>query len=102
MWERFARLNEVPMFTCDDPAVFVTATKLADDGDGLIVRARECAGAAREVALRCGARAYAVGCVDALERPVAGEATFDDGAIVARFGPYELRTFRVAYASKPA
>ena len=102
MWERFARLNEVPMFTCDDPAVFVTATKLADDGDGLIVRARECAGAAREVALRCGARAYAVACVDALERPVAGEATFDDGAIVARFGPYELRTFRVAYASKPA
>jgi alpha-mannosidase len=39
-WERFARRAEVPMFSCDDPAILVTATKLADDGDGVIVRAR--------------------------------------------------------------
>jgi alpha-mannosidase len=102
VWERFARRTEVPMFTCDDPAVFVTATKIADDGDGLVVRARECDGAERRVRLRCGARAFEVACVDALERPAAGEATLADGAIVATFRPYELRTFRVATASKRA
>ncbi len=102
VWERFARRTEVPMFTCDDPAVFVTATKVADDGDGLIVRARECDGAERRVHLRCGARAFDVACVDALERAATGEATLTDGAIVATFRPYELRTFRVATASKRA
>jgi alpha-mannosidase len=102
LWERFARRTEVPMFTCDDSAVFVTATKVADDGDGLIVRVRECDGVERTVHLRCGARTYDVACVDALERPAAGEATLTDGAIVATFRPYELRTFRVATASKRA
>jgi alpha-mannosidase len=102
LWERFARLSEVPMFTCDDPAIVVTATKIADDGDGLIVRARECDGRARDVELRCGARAFGVACVDALERPVPGDAVFADGAVRATFRPYELRTFRIATASKPA
>ncbi len=95
-WERFARRDEVPMFDCDDAAMLVTATKLADDGDGLIVRARECDGRARDVRLRCGARAFGVTCADALERPIAGEAALVDGAIHARFGPFEIRTFRVA------
>jgi alpha-mannosidase len=101
-WERFARMTEVPMFTSDDPAVVVTATKIADDGDGLVVRARECDGRERDVALRCAARAFGVTCVDALERPAAGEARFEDGAIRARFRPFELRTFRLATTSKPA
>ncbi len=98
-WERFVRRAEVPMFSCDDPAILVTATKLADDGDGVIVRARECDGRAREVALRCGARAYGATCVDALERPAAGEVELEDGALVARFEPFGVRTFRVAVAA---
>lgn len=98
-WERFARRAEVPMFSCDDPAILVTATKLADDGDGVIVRARECDGRAREVALRSGARAFGVTCVDALERPIAGEAALEDGALTARFEAFGVRTFRVAVAA---
>ncbi len=102
-WERFARRAEVPMFSCDDPAILVTATKLADDGDGIIVRARECDGRARQIALRCGARAYGATCVDALERPIPGEVALEDGALVARFEPFGVRTFRVAVtASKSA
>jgi alpha-mannosidase len=87
------------MFSCDDPAILVTATKLADDGDGVIVRARECDGRAREVALRSGARAFGVTCVDALERPIAGEAALEDGALTARFEAFGVRTFRVAVAA---
>jgi alpha-mannosidase len=95
LWERFTRAAEVPMFTSDDPALFVAATKLADDGDGVIVRVRECDGAPRTSALRCGARVVAASCVDALERPLAREVALDDGVLRAPFGPYELRAFRV-------
>jgi alpha-mannosidase len=102
-WDRFARRAEVPMFSCDDPAILVTATKLADDGDGIIVRARECDGRARDAVLRCGARAFGATCVDALERPTTGEVALVDGALIARFEPFGVRTFRVAVtASKSA
>ena len=102
LWRRFARLAEVPMVTSDDPAIAIVATKLADDGDGLIVRARECEGRACEARLRCGARAFGVASADALERPAPGDAVFDDGTIRAAFGPFELRTFRIAIESKAA
>ena len=95
LWERFARAPSVAMFVSGAPNVLVVATKLADDGDGVVVRARECDGVAVEARLACGARALDVACVDALERPVDGEASLVDAAIVARFAPYELRSFRV-------
>lgn len=98
MWDRFAGRTDVPMFTCDDPAILVVATKLADDGVGIVVRARECEGVAREVALRCGARAHAVASVDARERPVERAVELVEGEVRARFAPFELRTFRVAVA----
>ena len=98
IWERFAGRSDVPMFTSADPALLVVATKLADDGDGIVVRARECDGAARESELRCGARARSVACVDALERPAGGSAELVDGAIRAHFTPYQLRSFRVTTA----
>lgn len=95
LWERFAREPSVAMFFCDDPAVLITAVKLADDGDGIIVRARECDGGAREARLQCGVRARNVQSVDAHERPVSREAALADGGLVAAFTPYELRSFRV-------
>jgi alpha-mannosidase len=95
LWERFAREPTVAMFVSSDARVVVVATKLAADGAGVVVRARECDGAALEVRLACGARALALTCVDARERPVAREAELRDGAIVARFAPYEMRSFRV-------
>ncbi len=95
VWERFARELSVAMFTCDDPAVLVTAVKIADDGDGIIVRARECDGNARNIRLQCGVRARNVHSVDAHERPVSREAALADGTLVAAFKPHELRSFRV-------
>lgn len=95
LWERFARAPAVAMFVPGVANVVVVATKLASDGNGVIVRARECDGAPGEARLACGARALAVACVDARERPVAGEAELREGAIVAHFGAYEMRSFRV-------
>jgi alpha-mannosidase len=98
IWERFAGTTEVPMFTTDDTAVLVTATKPADDGDGIVVRVRECDGAPRDLDLRCGARARDVVSVDALERPIDANARLEDGAIRASLQPFELRSFRVRLA----
>ena len=95
LWERFAREPTVAMFRSSDARVVVVATKLVSEGAGVIVRARECDGAALEVELACGARALEVACVDARERPASGAAELREGAIVARFAPYELRSFRV-------
>jgi len=96
LWERFAGRRGVAMFVPDDPRVVVVATKLADDGAGVILRARECDGAQlHEVRFACGVRALDVTCVDALERPLAGEVRLHEAAIVARFAPFELRSFRV-------
>jgi alpha-mannosidase len=98
VWEEFAGADGVPMFTSDDPAVLVTATKLADDGDGIVVRVRECDGGGRDVALRCGARAREAIAVDALERPLRRNLAFEDGTLRARLEAYEVRSFRVRLA----
>ncbi len=98
VWERFAGIGGVALFSSADPAVHVTATKPAEDGDGAIVRVRECDGAARDVRLRCAARARDVSCVDALERPVRGDVALKDGIVEATIGPYALRSFRVRFA----
>ena len=87
------------MFACDDPAIDIVATKAADDGDGVVVRARECDGARRDARIACAARAVSVTSVDALERPLSGlAATLEAGTIVAPFGPFALRSFRVRFA----
>ncbi|MBD5654424.1 MAG: hypothetical protein IAI50_04500, partial [Candidatus Eremiobacteraeota bacterium] len=97
-WERFSDDAEVPMFDSESPSLFVCATKLADDGEGVIVRVRECDGVPVQGRIRCGARTRGITCVDALEGPTVGSATLDGGAIVAEFAPYQLRTFRVRLA----
>jgi alpha-mannosidase len=99
-WQRFTRTDTLPaMFTSDDPAIAIVATKPADDGDGIVVRARECDGAARDAAIICAPRAVSLACVDALERPVEDDgAALSEGRISARFGAYGLRSFRVRFA----
>ncbi|GAC1310423.1 MAG: hypothetical protein NVSMB21_18280 [Vulcanimicrobiaceae bacterium] len=98
MWDRFAGRIDVPMFTCTDSAILVVATKLADDGRGIVVRARECDGVPRDVALRCGARAPAVASVSVLKRQLSQPVALCGGDVRARFGAYELRSFRVSIA----
>jgi alpha-mannosidase len=98
LWERYARAPEVAMFVCDSPGVLVVATKPADDGDGVIVRARECNGERTVAALACAARARDASSIDALERSVEGDVELRDGALHATFAPFQLRSFRVRLA----
>jgi len=96
-WRRFVRDEPQPeMFSCDDSAIAIEATKPADDGNGVVVRMRECDGVARDAAVGCAVRVNAVQCVDALERPLpTQDATLVEGRIVAPFAPFALRSFRV-------
>jgi alpha-mannosidase len=87
----------VRLFTSDDPGVMVTAVKPADDGRGVIVRVRECDGAAQDVALRCGGRMRAVTCVDACEREIDGDARVAQEDIRFGLGAHALRSFRVVF-----
>ncbi len=94
-WIEYTEIERVRLFTCNDPAVLVVATKPADDGDGVIVRVRECDGEARTVALRCGGRARRAEAVDACERTIAGDAIFDGEALRFVLPAFALRSFRV-------
>jgi alpha-mannosidase len=98
-WSGYAERDRVRLFTCDDPAVLVVATKPADDGEGVIVRVRECDGERREVRMRCGGRARSAQPVDACERPIAergaGAVAIDGEALVFVIPAFGLRTIRV-------
>ena len=96
-WIDYACAPRVRLFTCDDPAVLVVATKPAEDGDGVIVRVRECDGATRAVELRSGGRARGVEQVDAVERPVAGEVKLVDESLQFILPAFGLRSFRVTF-----
>lgn len=95
LWRAYAYPARVRLFTCDDPAVLVTACKPADDGDGIVVRVRECDGARRPLRLQFGGRPRAIESCDARERKVEREAGIEDGTLVASLEPYELRSFRI-------
>lgn len=94
-WRDYAEPERVRLFTCDDPAVLVVAVKPADDGDGIVVRVRECDGETRRVDLRCGGRMRSASAIDACERPVAGEVRVEDELLSFVLPAFALRTFRV-------
>jgi alpha-mannosidase len=94
-WRDYAEPERVRLFGCDDPAVLVVATKPADDGDGTIVRVRECDGETRRVDLICGGRMRAAEPVDACERPVAGDAAVEGERLSFMLPAFALRSFRV-------
>ena len=96
-WREFAHQPRVRLFSCEDESVAVAACKPAEDGDGAIVRVRECDGIARRVRLRCGARAASVRAVDALERDVEAEVALESEQLVFGLRPFELRSFRVRF-----
>lgn len=94
-WRDYAEPERVRLFTCEDPSVLVVATKPADDGNGVIVRVRECDGEARTVALRCGGRMRTATPVDACERAIAGEVHVDGDVLRFALPSFALRAFRV-------
>jgi alpha-mannosidase len=96
-WRRFARLSGVALFDSVDESIVVEACKPAEDGDGVVVRVRECDGASREMRVRCGARMRSAVAVDALERPLDETADIDGEAIVGTIGAFALRSFRVRF-----
>ncbi|MGZ3530930.1 MAG: alpha-mannosidase [Vulcanimicrobiaceae bacterium] len=96
-WLAFAHDPHVRLFTCEDDAVAIVACKPAEDGDGVIVRVRECDGTARHVWLRCGARMREFEAVDALERRVHGDARIEEERLLFDIGAFALRAFRVRF-----
>jgi alpha-mannosidase len=89
--------QDVRLFTCEDPSVLIVATHPSDDASGVIVRVRECDGERRRVALRCGGRMRAASAVDAVERPVPGDAEIVEEDLVFELGAYALRSFLVRF-----
>ena len=96
-WERFAMEPRVRLFSSDDPAIAVVACKPADDGDGVIVRVRECDGTARSARVRVAARAREASPCDGLERPVDGFVRIEGEELLATIPAYGLRSFRVRF-----
>jgi alpha-mannosidase len=96
-WLQFAHEPRVRLFTCDDDAVVVAACKPARDGDGVIVRVRECDGSARAIALRCAARMTGALAVDGLERELGEEFETREESILLTLRAYELRSLRVRF-----
>ncbi|MFN2449431.1 MAG: alpha-mannosidase [Candidatus Baltobacteraceae bacterium] len=97
-WLQFAQESRVALFTTGNDAVLVAACKPAQDGDGAIVRVRECDGKAARVRLRCGARMTWASSVDALERASAGSVSIEDEYVVFDLEPFALRSFRVRFS----
>jgi hypothetical protein len=96
-WEAFAFAPRVRLFQSDDPSIVVVGCKPASDGNGVIVRVRECDGQARTLQLRCGARMREVQAVDDRERPLEGHAAIEGEAIVAPIDASALQSFRVRF-----
>ncbi len=96
-WRAYALAPRVRLFEPDGDRVLVTATKPADDGDGVIVRVRECDGIAGTVRMRCGGRVREVLAVDGCERAIAGSASIDGERLVFGLAAFGLRAFRVRF-----
>jgi hypothetical protein len=96
-WTTYTSEERVRLFTCDDDAVLIVATYPADDGDGVVVRVRECDGEARTVRLRCGGRMREALPVDAVERPVSGEVAIVEEDLVFELPAFALRSFLVRF-----
>jgi alpha-mannosidase len=97
VWQRFAHEPRVRLFTTQDENVLVVACKPAADGDGAIVRVRECNGESRPVRLRSGARVASAHAIDALERLVDNAVSIESETLVFELKAFELRSFRVRF-----
>jgi len=98
LWEHFAHGPRVRLFVPSEPNVVVAACKPAHDGDGVVLRVRECDGTAVDAHVRCGARMTDVQSIDGMERPLSSECAVEGEQL--RFGlrPFEIRSFRVRFS----
>lgn len=79
--------------TVDRPGIMVEAFKVAEDGEGLIVRCCEALGSRGRAMVHLGLKTGPLEEADLLERPVATNAGSMDDPIA--FQPFEIRTFRI-------
>ncbi|HEY4441256.1 MAG TPA: glycoside hydrolase family 38 C-terminal domain-containing protein [Candidatus Elarobacter sp.] len=96
-WLAYTEPDRVRLFTCDDPSVLVVASYPSADADGVIVRVRECDGAPRTVALRCGGRMRTAIAVDAVERPTDEAVRIVEEELVFDIRAFALRSFLVRF-----
>jgi len=96
-WRHFARSTPHALFESEDSAVAIVACKPAQDGDGVIVRIRECNGQAQQVRICCRVPMRTAEAADALERRIDAPVSLAQGAFVARLPRFGLRTFRVRF-----
>lgn len=82
-------------FELDQPGVVIEAVKVAEDGDGVIVRLYEAYGARRLAKLSVGIPVNRVTETDLLERAVSTKHEFSDSAVRLAFGPFEIKTLRL-------
>jgi alpha-mannosidase len=93
--------NEFSFLEVQPENVVLTATKKAEDDGALILRFYEWAGKESDVKLRLPSGAQAVSETDLIERPVA-ELSLQDGTVTVHTKPYEIKTVRVRFTSKPS
>jgi alpha-mannosidase len=83
-----------PLLSCDANHVIVETIKVAEDGNGLIVRLYEAHNQRGPVGLRFGVPVVAVTECDLLERTVA-PVDVQDGSVRFDMRPFEIKTLRV-------
>ncbi|MCG8370274.1 MAG: glycosyl hydrolase-related protein, partial [Proteobacteria bacterium] len=85
------------------PGVVLESMKKAEDGNGYIVRVYEAHGGRQRAAIELGMAVAAVEAVDLMERPSDAEGPVeiaDRSSIRFFIKPYEIRTFRLAFAAQ--
>lgn len=83
------------LFSVSARNVVIDAIKPAEDGEGVIIRLHEYAGARGPVKLTSGLTDIAWRETDMLENPLADDSRSGQGPIDFEIGPYEIKTFRI-------
>ena len=86
----------------DSPTVSLSTWKLAEDGDGSILRLQETSGRAAEVAISSPFLTFSRAWDCSLVEDNRSEIPVNDGAIRTTLGPFEVKTIRVRTSSKLA
>jgi alpha-mannosidase len=79
--------------------VVVTAVKMAEDDDALILRFYEWAGKETDVRLQLPSAAHAASETDLMERAT-GSLSVRDGAVTVHTKPYEIKTIKVQFVAE--
>jgi alpha-mannosidase len=86
----------------DNPSVMLTTWKLAEDGDGSILRLQETSGHEASVMVSSPFLTFADASVNSLLEEQRSELPVRDGSISTTLKPFEVQTIRVHAVSKLA